>query len=88
MRGLRKGMGRGLREGGVKSGAGRGLEGRERGGGGKHLEVLIDRPSGSALMLIHGSQLSQAEAEGHGVADVDINPNQLPSHGSVVQLRC
>ena len=55
-------------------------------GGRKHLEIFISRPSGSTLMLIHSSELSQAEADSQGITDLHIYPYQLSCDGSVVLL--
>ena len=91
-------MGRGFKMGSRgRGGSGRGSKwrARDRPGGsskgyrGQHLEVVIDRPCSSTLVLIHSSELSQAESKSHRVTNLYINPNKLSSNSSVVQLhRC
>lgn len=51
-----------------------------------HLDVLIDWSCDTTVVLIHCSELSQAEPECHRVADLDINAYQLPCHSCVVLL--
>ena len=51
------------------------------------LDIVIDESGGTALMLVHSSELSQAEANGHGVAQLHLHANRLPCHGCVVLLQ-
>jgi hypothetical protein len=51
-----------------------------------YLDILIHSPRDSALVLIHSSELSQAESNCHGITDLDIDTHRLSRHSCVVLL--